>query len=208
MTDGSVPDLMRKRPLQWWRMLAVTTIGFSLGLTAWWGCTSTFPDQSYGDPTGLRSQNIPGEGGVIIVGACEAGLPADILAASGGGDGGSREGGAAAGGCKVSYSRDLHKRLLGDGGWRCGAPACHGGSQPPVMDMADPDASLASLRKIALTGLPYIAPETDGGGDPVKSSIYCNLARTCGSPMPPSPALEAKEVCALETWLRCGAPSN
>jgi hypothetical protein len=185
-------------------MLAVSTSVGSVATIAWLGCTSTFPETPYGDPSGLRSQNIPGEGGVIIVGACEAGLPPDILAV---GDAGTVEGGAPSS-CKVSFSRHLYPRMLPDGGWRCAASACHGGSQPPTMDASSAEAILGSLRGTALTGLPYIMAATDGGGDPTKSSIYCNLARSCGSPMPPSPALAPTEVCALETWLRCGAPAN
>ena len=75
------------------------------------------------------------------------------------------------------------------------------------MDASSPEALLGSLYAASLTGLPYITAP-DASVDPTKSGIYCNLSRTCGSAMPPSPALAANEVCALETWLRCGSPDN
>ena len=189
---------MARGSVRWWRALFLGTVPVAF----WWGCSTT-PETSFGDPTGLRAQNLPGEGGVTITGACEAGLPADILDASG------REGGAEGGtSCKVSFSENLWPRFQVDGGWRCAAPACHGGTQAPPIDAATPESTLATLRAYTLEGHPYLAPATDGGGDPTKSAIYCNLARSCGVAMPPSPALAPTEVCALETWIRCGAPDN
>jgi hypothetical protein len=188
---------MQDGRVRWWRVVfaSVAVPVF------WWGCVSV-PETSFGDPTGLRAQNIPGEGGVIITSACEAGLPEDILDAG-------RD--AEAGACKVSFANNLYPRFLADGGWKCSAPACHGGdNQAPFFDAASPDTILAGLRASTLTvaGRPYLVASTDGGGDPTKSSIYCNLSRSCGSAMPPSPPLANQEVCALETWLRCGAPDN
>lgn len=185
---------MQDGRVRWWRVVFACTAvsGF------WWGCTSV-PETSFGDPTGLRSQNIPGEGGVVITGACEAGLPADIL------DSGRD---AEPGACKVSFANNLYPRFLADGGWKCSAPACHGGAQAPPFDAATPDTVLSALRAYNLEGKAYLAPASDGGGDPIKSSLYCNLSRSCGVAMPPSPPLPNTEVCALETWLRCGAPDN
>lgn len=168
------------------------------GGTAWAlvAACSGPPEVNYGDPTGLRSGNIPGEGGLVITSACEAGLPADIK---------NREAGSIdAGGCGVSFSVDLYPRFLGDGGWRCAASTCHGGQQVPLIDASTPESVLASLRSQSVGGLQYIPLNNR---DPQKSSIYCNLARSCGKAMPPSP-LPSQEVCALETWLKCGSPGN
>jgi hypothetical protein len=199
MTDGRV---------RWWRF-AIATLAVAAG---WWGCTSAAPEPPHGDPTGLRAQNLPGEGGVVITGACEAGLPADIL------DGGTtdveggvavREGGAGdAGNCKVSFSQHLYPRILIDGGWKCASSACHGSTQTPLFDASTPESLLSDLRGYSAQGHPYVAPATGPGADPTKSEMYCNLSRTCLTAMPPSPALAPQEVCALETWLRCGAPDN
>jgi hypothetical protein len=186
---------MQDGRVRWWRVVfaCVAVPVF------WWGCVSV-PETSFGDPTGLRTQNIPGEGGVVITGACEAGLPADILDAS-------RD--AEAGACKVSFANNLYPRFLADGGWKCSAPACHAaGGQLPLLDAASPDTILAALHAYTLEGRPYLVASTDGGGDPTKSSIYCNLSGSCGVAMPQGQRLVPQEVCALETWLRCGAPNN
>lgn len=200
---------MTEPRVRWWRF-AVATLAVTAG---WWGCTSAAPEPPHGDPTGLRAQNLPGEGGVIITGACEAGLPADIVdsGSSGGGDGGGggREAGASdAGSCKVSFSQHLFPRFLVDGGWKCASNACHGGTQTPAFDASTPETLLSDLRGYSAGGHPYVASSSGPGADPTKSEMYCNLSRTCLTPMPPSPALDPKEVCAVETWLRCGAPDN
>lgn len=184
---------MQRRRLAW--VLGTVTAMVSGGAVLSVPACSTVPDQNYGDPTGLRSANLPGEAGAVVTGVCEGGLglPADAAVPEGG--------------CRVSFERDLYPRFLLDGGWRCAAPACHGGGQPPVLDGGSPEALLATLRGYSLQGTPYLAPSTDGG-DPKRSALYCNLLRTCGSPMPPSVPAKPQELCILETWLRCGAPSN
>ncbi|MFO0675583.1 MAG: hypothetical protein U0169_03555 [Polyangiaceae bacterium] len=181
----------------------------SLASAAAWAfvlaCT-TVVETNYGDPTALRSDNLPGEGGLVITSACEAGLPADIVQKNR--EAGAAEAGAVA--CNVQFARDLYPRIMPDGGWRCAASACHGGANGPApkIDTTTPESVLTALRgSDPIGGIPYLPA---GNRDPAKASMYCNLARSCDQvpAMPPSPPLVPSEVCALETWIKCGAPQN
>lgn len=155
---------------------------------------------TYGDPSGLRSENLPGEGGTEAV-VC--------------GEGGTGEGGGGGGGggtCAISFKKDIYPNMIAAGPWQCASSKCHGGTQAPVIDAGSPQAVIDSLKgytiKVGSAQVPYI--NTDGGTDPSSSAFECNVTGQCGQGMPiaPGKALSSDEVCRIDAWLRCGAPNN
>jgi hypothetical protein len=149
-------------------------------------CSEITPT-TYGNPNSLDRKNVPGEGGV------------EQLVCSGG-DGGE----AFDGGCP-SFATDIYPYFVATGTWHCSDKTCHGGGSPPPIDITAAPACLASLKKITVTGKPYLL--SDGGKDPNASSFLCNLQGTCGSPMPKVPGvITSSELCKVEAWLKCGAP--
>jgi hypothetical protein len=154
---------------------------------------------NFGDPSGLSSKNIPGEGGVEPVLCGDA-----ALEASGGG------------GCAVSFAKDIYPNMTANGAWKCASTGpCHGGVQTPLIKAGTPQEVLASLSKggeVPGNPLPYI--NLDAGGDPTKSTFECNVNGQCGNVMPDTrtpPAarsLSKDEVCKIDAWLKCGAPNN
>ena len=171
---------------------------------------SEAPATNFGTPTGLRRENIPGEGGAepLIctgVGSGDGG--------GGGGDGGGGEGGA----CAVSWATDIFPKMKTDGPWHCADAKCHGAIQPPIINVTTPSAALDSLKdwKIPGSPTPYIITagaiaEAGAPTDPTKSTIECNLQSQCGQGMPQSPgkAPTHDEMCVIHAWLLCGAPNN
>ncbi len=151
---------------------------------------------SYGNPSGLSHANLPGEAGISAL-VCDAG---------------ALEGGAAPtdGGCAVSWSADIAPKMAAAGAWKCASGGkCHGAQQAPLLDAATPAALYASLQAATVNGNPYPYLNPDSG-DPTQSSIECNLAQACGNGMPLAPGtpLTPGELCAIDTWVRCGAPQN
>jgi hypothetical protein len=177
-----------------------STVAAALGLA---GClaigiiAACVPDvgtTNYGDPNGLRRDTLPGEGGTEAV-ACD------------GGGGGGGEGG---GPCAVSFAKDIYPNMVANGAWKCASTGtCHGAQQTPLIDASTPAAVIDSLKDYMISGdpHPYIA---QGKTDPNASAFECNVTGVCGSAMPQSPGvpLSPAEVCKIDAWLRCGAPSN
>lgn len=155
---------------------------------------------TYGDPSGLRSDNLPGEGGTEAV-VC--------------GDGGTEGGGGGGGGgaCGVSFKTDIYPNMTATGAWKCSSTGkCHGGGQTPAIDGTSPQTVIDSLKgysiKVNGTPVPYI--NVDGGKNPASHSMECNVTGQCGQGMPIAPgvSLTADQVCRIDAWLRCGAPNN
>ncbi len=174
-------------------LLSFVAAGACGGLFAIVACSQA-PETNFGNPVGLRRDNLPGEGGTesLICANADAGGSAD-------------------GGCNVSWSRDIFPNVKAEGPWKCAdATKCHGGVQSPKIDTTSASAAYASLKDWKIPGStnPYI--NTAGGGDPTKSTIECNLQSQCGQGMPESPgrALTHDEICQVDAWLRCGAPNN
>lgn len=175
-----------------WALASVVATGTGLVVIA--ACSQP-PETNYGNPAGLRRDNIPGEGGIealICTGQPEAG--------AGGADGGN---------CGVSWAADIFPLFKNDGPFRCTDAKCHGGPALPLMQNT-PAGAYADLVKYQIKGspLPYI--NTDAGGDPTKSTIQCNLLSQCGQGMPQAPGRTPTlaENCLIDAWLRCGAPNN
>ncbi len=154
-------------------------------------CSEITPT-SFGNPNALDRKNIPGEGGV------------ELLLCSGDA---SAEGGGFDGGCP-SFATDIYPYFKAGGAWRCADKACHGGATAPTVADTNAAACLASLKKITVTGAPYVTTAADSGADASTSSLLCNLQGTCGSPMPKAPGIAptSSELCMVEAWLKCGSP--
>lgn len=181
--------------------VAVVAIGASIA------ACSTVPDTNYGNPAGLSRTRLAGDGGVEPL----------ICVGVGAGDGGGA--GGEAGACAVSWATDIFPKMKADGAWRCADAKCHGGVQPPVMNVTTPALAYDSLKDWKIPGSPnaYIQRGATAGvggdagaGDPAKSTIECNLMSQCGQGMPQSPgkAPSHDEMCVIHAWLLCGAPNN
>jgi hypothetical protein len=158
---------------------------------------------TYGDPSGLRSANLPGEGGTEAV----------ICGGDGGAEGGGGGGGGGGGACAVSFKTDIYPNMIAAGAWKCASTGkCHGGGQAPPIDGTSPQTVYDSLKvysiKVGNNTVPYI--NADGGKDPSAHSFECNVTGQCGSGMPIAPGtpLTTDQVCRIDAWLRCGAPNN
>ena len=187
---------MDKRP-SLHTLAAVLTFVSAGGVVALFAC-SDVGTTTYGDPTGLRAENLPGEGGTEAV-VC--------------GDGGTSEGGGGAGACAISFKTDIYPNMTAAGPWKCASTGkCHGGGQAPAIDGTSPQTVLDSLKnysiKVGANPVPYITQ--DGGKDPTGSAFECNVTGQCGQGMPIAPgiSLTADQVCRIDAWLRCGAPNN
>jgi hypothetical protein len=172
------------------RRLVLATAAAALalgGMRAIVACSEITPTD-YGNPNTLDRKSVPGEGGVeqLVCTGVDGGETFD-------------------GGCP-SFATDIYPSVVAAGTWRCADKTCHGGASAPPIDTTNATACLASLRKISVTGSPYLL--SDGGKDPNASRFLCNLQGTCGSPMPKAPgAITAVELCKVEAWLKCGAPN-
>lgn len=180
-------------------LLVVAGIGTALLLAA---CSQP-PETNYGNPAGLRRDNLPGDAGSSEVTPSNCPTP---VTGAGSGDGGS-EGGAT---CAVSWANDIFPNMKPDGPWKCTTQTtCHGGVQAPVIDGTSGSTAYLSLKDYKIPGrtTPYI---NAGSTDPTQSSMDCNLQGKCGNSMPLAPGrvLTHDEICLLETWLACGAPNN
>ena len=106
------------------------------------------------------------------------------------------------GGCP-SFATDIFPLVANT--WKCGDKnGCHGGTQAPPIDTSAAAKCLASLKAITVANQPYIT--ADGG------AMLCNLEGTCGQTMPLINGVGAKtptndDLCALQAWLKCGAPN-
>jgi hypothetical protein len=178
------------------RVLALTAASFLLV----WGTVrcGDVPQPAYGDPSGLHSTNLPGEAGAGAL-VCDGGGP---------GDGGPINNDA---GCP-SWSKDIYPSMQANGPWQCTSSSCHGGPDTPPMSGTDPTATYNTLKGYKNTvgnpnGLTYIDPAQQ---DPTKSTIVCNLARSCGQamPNPPGVPLTCAQLTTVTTWVRCGSPNN
>ncbi len=176
-------------------MRRVVTVGALLlvalsGIVALASSCSEPPATAFGNPNTLDRGNLPGEGGV------------EALSCSG--DGGKEGGSTFDGGCP-SFATDIYPYFAAAGTWRCADKACHGGTQEPAIADGTPAACLASLKKITVAKLPYLA---NGSKDPSASSLLCNLQGACGSRMPKPPGKDPTdiELCKVQAWLACGAP--
>jgi hypothetical protein len=163
-------------------------VGF--GLVAAAAC-SLPPETTFGNPNTLARANLPGEGGTEAL-VCGA-------------DAGTFDGGC------PSFATDVYPYFAPNGAWHCSDKGCHGGTTAPAIDDTSATTCLASLKKITVTGIPYIAA-TDGGardgGGGATAGILCNLQGNCGSKMPKPPGKDPTEadLCLLQAWLACGAP--
>jgi hypothetical protein len=167
---------------------SLVVLGASLAMSA----CSEVPPTNYGNPTGLRHDNLPGEAGFETL-ICEGGVEA--------GTGGA---------CGVSWATDIFPNMTDQGPWKCAsAGKCHGGGQAPTIDQTTPQSAYTSLQGYMIAGnpYPYINPDS---GDPTQSTIECNLAQACGSGMPEAPGtpLTGDQLCKIDVWVRCGAPNN
>jgi hypothetical protein len=153
-------------------------------------CVSDVGVTQYGDPGALRRDNLPGEGGTEAV-VCDGGVPET-------------------GPCPVSFGKDIYPNMTANGIWKCASGGkCHGAQQAPTIDASTPQAVIDSLKAYQISGNqhPYI---NEGSRDPTQSTFECNMTGECGSGMPLDPGvpLTPAEVCKIDAWLRCGAPSN
>jgi len=181
-----------------WQRLALGSLAATIGCAAVAVACSERAGTLYGQPSGLRSSNLPGEGGSEPV-ICGASVDIGV-------DGGPVVDDAG-GACAVSFARDIYPHVTGEGAWRCaGDGRCHGAAQPPLLDAGTPASAYAGLRAMSVGGVPYLVDS----GDPKGSSFLCNVSGGCGSPMPIAPGrgLTPGEICRIEAWLRCGAPNN
>lgn len=187
---------MRTRP-SLRTLAAVATFVAAGGAVTLFAC-SDVGTTTYGDPSGLRSQNLPGEAGT------EAVICGDASIEAGGGGGG----------CAISFKTDIYPNMTATGAWKCASTGkCHGGGQAPPINGATPQTVIDSLKgytNIKVNGNPVPYINVDGGSDPNASSFECNVTGQCGQGMPISPgvALTPTEVCKIDAWLRCGAPNN
>ncbi len=186
------------RPSQLRTLACVVTALVAGGAVTLFACSDAGVT-TYGDPAGLRSENLPGEGGTEAV-----------ICGDGGSDGG---GGGGGGACGVSFKTDIYPNMVAAGAWKCASTGkCHGGGQAPTIDGTSPQSVIDSLKgyTIKVNGnlVPYI--NVDGGKGPNNSSMECNLTGQCGQGMPIAPgvALTTDQVCRIDAWLRCGAPNN
>jgi hypothetical protein len=159
---------------------------------------SSEPSVNYGSPGNLNEAQLPGEAGVQPLSCGDAGLEGG----AGGGDGG----------CTVSWSKDLYPKMTASDptAWGCATSNCHGKTgNAPLIDPTDPAKALASLEAYHMISQPQLA-YVSTSGDPTKSTIECNVSAGCTPAMPqtPFPPLSNADRCALDTWLRCGAPGN
>jgi hypothetical protein len=179
--------------MRWFWMFASAAATCTGGALLVIAACSTPPETNFGNPNALRRDNLPGDGGSE---------PLDCKDATPGADGG----------CGVSFAKDIFPKMKAEGPWQCGnVDKCHGGTKAaPPINTSTPTDVIASLSGYLITGAvqPYINP--DGGGDPSKSMIECNLRNQCGQGMPESPGVAptTDEICAIDAWLRCGAPNN
>jgi hypothetical protein len=147
------------------------------------GCSEP-PSTAFGNPNGLDRKNLPGEGGA-------PGLTCTVT-------------GQFDGGCP-SFATDIYPFFTASGKFRCSDAACHGGTNSPSIDCRDATSCLSSLKAIRIGGSSYLA---EGTTDPSASAISCNLQGACGSKMPKPPGGDPSndDLCAIEAWLKCGAP--
>ena len=193
---------MEKRPSI--RTVAAVLTFVSVGGVATLFACSDAGTTTYGDPSGLRSQNLPGEGGTEAV----------ICGDGGSGDGGGGGGGGGGGACAISFKTDIYPNMIATGPWKCASTGtCHGGTSSPKIDPTSPQTVIDSLKgymniKVNGVAVPYI--NTDGGKDPNGSAFECNVTGQCGNGMPlaPGTSLTPDQVCRIDAWLRCGAPNN
>jgi hypothetical protein len=162
------------------------------------GC-SIEPDSKFGNPSGLKHDNLPSAP------LAEAGASFDASALC---DGGARPDG---GNCVISYTKDVWPMMAATGVWKCADSNCHGGTAlNPYIN--DPTSAYANLVAYKIGGKPYINPCST---DPGQSSFVCNLDGTCGQqamPVPDSsknlsPAVPT-DIGKVRAWLQCGAPYN
>jgi len=108
--------------------------------------------------------------------------------------------------CAVSFATDILPQLVA---LRCTNAACHGGTNPPnppSIDVSTPSTTYASLTSFVLSdGQPYVV---SGVTRPDLQGIHCNLAGTCGMPMPLGGAASSAQLRLVDIWLTCGAPNN
>jgi len=108
--------------------------------------------------------------------------------------------------CAVSFATDILPQLVA---LRCTNAACHGGTNPPnppSIDVSTPSTTYASLTSFVLSdGQPYVV---SGVTRPDLQGIHCNLAGTCGMPMPLGGAASSAQLRLVDIWLTCGAPDN
>lgn len=176
---------------------------FAIGLSAsallpFAGGCSIEPDSRFGNPSGLKHDNLPSapvaEAGASFDASavCEGGTPPDA-------------------GCTVSYTKDIWPMMAATGVWKCADSNCHGGTAlNPYIN--DPASAYANLIAYKINGKPYVNPCTT---DPSKSTFVCNLDGTCGQqamPVPDSsknlmPAV-ATDIGKVRSWMQCGAPFN
>jgi hypothetical protein len=174
-------------------------VGAAIGLAACIAVAVTIscvPDvgvTQYGDWNALRHDNIPGEGGVGIPVVCDGG-PAPANA------------------CPVSFSKAIYPKMKADGAWKCASTGtCHGAQQAPKIDTTTAQSVIDGLKGYMISGNPHPYINV-GNNDPTQSTFVCNITTTnqCGNPMPQSPGtpLTPDEICQIDQWIRCGAPSN
>ena len=161
-------------------------------------CSSDQP-VTYGSPGNLNEAKLPGEAGVAPL-SCDGGITGDDAA---GDDGGA---------CAVSWTKDLYPKMTatGMGAWGCATANCHAvAGNGPVIDPKDPVKALKSLeayRLMSKPGTPYVSTSKD----PSQSTMECNVSGGCSPAMPQAPFVPLSDAdrCALDAWLRCGAPGN
>jgi hypothetical protein len=159
---------------------------------------SSEPSVNYGSPGSLNESQLPGEAGSEPLSCGDAGLEGG----AGGGDGG----------CTVSWTNDLYPKMTSTDptAWGCATANCHAKTgNEIVIDPTDPAKALAALEAYHLTSQPELA-YVSTSGDPTKSTIECNVSAACTPAMPQAPfqPLSNADRCALDAWLRCGAPGN
>ena len=166
-------------------------LAWCIAIVVFVSCAPDVGVTQYGDPNALRHDNLPGEGGTEAV-TCDGGTP------------------AAGDPCPVSFKTAIYPKMTANGPWKCASGnTCHGAQQAPKIDAGSPQAVIDSLKAYQISGNPHPYINV-GNNDPTQSTFECNVTGQCGAGMPQTPGvpLTPDEVCQIDMWLKCGAPSN
>jgi hypothetical protein len=176
--------------MSWKALGAALGLACCMAIVVLVSCVPDVGVTQYGDPNALR-RDFPGEAGTEAV-TCDGGTLAM-------GDP-----------CPVSFKTDIYPKMTANGIWKCASGnTCHGAQQAPKIDASTPQAVVDSLKTYQISGNPHPYINV-GSNDPTQSTFECNVTGGCGAGMPQNPGapLTPDEVCKIDMWLRCGAPTN
>lgn len=180
--------------MRWRLALALVTLGVSSAAAC-----DLESDSNLGDPSGLKSTNLPSPDASTTMSGDAGGL----CNGAGPVDGGT---------CQIKFGADIWPLMAATGTWACADSNCHGGTSqsPAIHDPASAYTNLAAWHSTG--GRPYINPCST---DVDASAFVCNLEGACGAqamPIPDStkgrgPATPT-DIGKVVTWLQCGSPNN